>query len=304
VPHSRAKEAYSRSEAIRLARITPRQLLRWEKIGLVERRSTYSFPQLTALRTLAGLFASKVPARRIRAAVAAIRARSGGTEPLSEVRLIADGKSVHVQVDGQCVEPLTGQTRFDFDHAGANATVSLLKTEAQDREAARQRQREAEHWFLKGVELEQTGAPRDQVIDAYQVAISLDPGFAAALVNLGTVYFTARDLSRAEKYYARAIEANPKYPLAHFNTANLWDERGEHSKALEHYLKALELDPNYADAHYNIALLYQNRGEMFKALHHWRCYLKRDSATPWAEIARREMEKLLAATVLRGKSTG
>lgn len=304
VADSQPKQDYSRSEVLRLARISARQLSAWEKLGLVERSPTYGFQQLIALRTLAGLYRKKLPPRRIQAALTAIRQNLGNGDPLSELRLIVDGKSIHVQLDGQRVEPTTGQTLFDFDRATGERTVSLLKNEEQDREAARRRQREAEHWFLKGVELEQTAAPREQIIDAYQIAVSLDPRFAAALVNLGTVYFTSQDLGRAEKYYALAIEANPSYPLAHFNTANLWDERGDRAKALEHYLKALELDPNYADAHYNIALLYQNRGDGLKALHHWRCYLKRDSASPWAEVARREMNKLMATTVLRGKSTG
>ena len=48
---------------------------------------------------------------------------------------------------------------------------------------------EADYWFERGLELEQTGAPHERVIEAYQKAANLDPQSAAAVVNLGTVFF-------------------------------------------------------------------------------------------------------------------
>ena len=70
--------------------------------------------------------------------------------------------------------------------------------------------------------------------------------------------------------------------------------------ALEHYREALRIHPNYADAHYNMALLYQSRRDVMGALRHWRAYLKLDPTSTWAQIARRELSKLEAATVVHG----
>ena len=158
----------------------------------------------------------------------------------------------------------------------------------------------AERWFERGLELEQTGAPADQILDAYQKAIDLDPTSAGALVNLGTIYFNARKWIEAEKYYRRALEVDPEYALAHFDLANLYDERGDRSKALEHYESALRISPNYADAHYNVALLYQGQNQAMKAVRHWTAYLKLDPSSHWANIARRELTKLRETTVLHG----
>lgn len=159
----------------------------------------------------------------------------------------------------------------------------------------------AERWFQRGLELEQSGAPAEEVIGAYRKAIEFDPNSAGALVNLGTVYFNARKWADAERHYQQALEVDPEYALAHFDLANLYDERGDRSQALAHYEAALKIAPNYADAHYNVALLYQGSNQPMKAVRHWRTYLKLDPSSHWANVARRELAKLREATVLPGR---
>jgi tetratricopeptide (TPR) repeat protein len=163
---------------------------------------------------------------------------------------------------------------------------------------------EAEFWFQKALDLEQSGAPAEEIIWAYERASELDEQSAGALVNLGTLHFNARRWADAERYYRRALDADPNYALAHFNLGNLYDERGDRPRALNHYLAAIRLHPSYADAHYNIALLYQTSGQVMKAVRHWRIYLKLDPGSSWAIIARRELEKLRKATILDGKRLG
>ena len=105
----------------------------------------------------------------------------------------------------------------------------------------------------------------------------------------------------AERYYTLATEADPEYALAHFDLGNLCDECGDRGRALEHYLVALRISPNYADAHYNVALLYQGARQNMKAVRHWMAYLKLDPSSEWATIARRELDKLREAAVVRGR---
>ena len=157
--------------------------------------------------------------------------------------------------------------------------------------------RESEAWFQKGLELEETGAPVEQAVEAYRKVLELNPSAAGALVNLGTIFYRQRKLGEAEKYYEQAIAADPNYPLAQFNLGNLYDEQGRTRPALERYRRALELNPNYADAHYNLALLCERTGDALKAVHHWKAYLKLDSSGQWAEIARRELERLRQAMI-------
>src|SRR5581483_3413106 len=183
------------------------------------------------------------------------------------------------------------QLLLDFDRAEIEKLLTFPpESKASKSDAGKRRQ--AEHWFEKGLELEQRGAPLAESVQAYERAVELDPTSAGALVNLGTVYFNARALRDAERNYRTALEADPQYALAHFNLGNLFDEKGERSKALSHYLEALAINPSYADAHYNVALLYQATGETMKAVRHWKAYLKIDPGSSWATIARRELSKL------------
>jgi len=93
--------------------------------------------------------------------------------------------------------------------------------------------------------------------------------------------------------------ADPKYPLAEFNLGNLYDEQGRPADAATHYRRALALNPQYADAHFNLALLCERTGEVLKAVQHWKLYLKLDRSGAWADIARRQLERLQQTTVIR-----
>ena len=285
--------------------VSERQLRGWEKAGLLEAAQSFAFPQLVALRTLARLKKDQVPTGKIRRAVDAVRRKLCEVDnPLTELKVYAEGSRIRVRIGRQAMEPESGQLLIDFGEDDIERMTALPDRSSGDLQAAvRRKQQEAENWFLRGVEFEQSGAPAEKTIDAYKIAIALDSQLAAAHVNLGTIYFTAHDLDAAGKCYRRALEANPKYALAHFNMGNLCDEQGNRAQALTHYLSALRLDPNYADAHYNIALLYQASGQVMKAVRHWRAYLKLDPQSAWADIARRELGKLYDETVVRGKGT-
>lgn len=283
-----------------------RQLSSWEKRELIPRLETYVFPDIVALRTLAKLRRSHIPASRIRRAVTALREKLlTVSDPLKELKIFPDGKRIAVQIEGGTMEPLTGQLLLDFEQKALRSMLPFPRAPLPrpGRTSAAGRQFEAALWFEKALDLEQTGAPVEQVIEAYRSAIELDPTSAAALVNLGTVHFHLRNLDEAERYYREASKADPEYALAHFNLGNLFDEKGDRSQALVHYMMAIRLNPAYSDAHYNLALLYQASGQVLRAVRHWKAYLKLDSASSWAAIARQELEKLRRATIVKGSGT-
>ncbi len=278
----------------------------WEKKDLIPAKESFGWLDVVALRALQELRKSGVPFRRVCESVKALRATLGDvTNPLTEVRVYADGKRIRVQVAGRKMEPLTGQLLLDFDKQELSRLLSFPGKQREEKKEAhsdRIRRLEAERWFQNGLNLEMAGAPMEEIVAAYLKAIENDPTSAGALVNLGTAYFNARDWKQAEAYYRRALEADSTYPLAHFNLGNLFDERGDRTRAESYYLAAVELSPQYADAHYNLALLYQGTGQALKAVRHWRIYLKLDPSSSWSVIARRELEKLRAATIVRGRS--
>ncbi len=297
------KQAYSRAEVRRLLDVSERQLRSWEKQEFLAPTDFFDFTDLLALRTLVGLRANKIPTAQIKTALAALRERLVHIRnPLTELKIYSQGKKIRVQLDGQKMEPVTGQLLLDFDEIEIKKLLAFPTASAEEasQTGLHRKRKEAERWFEKGLTLEQEGAPLDEVIAAYKKASEIDPTSAGALVNLGTVYFNLRSWRDAERHYLRALEVDPEYALAHYNLGNLFDEKGDRNKALHHYLAAIKLHPNYADAHYNVALVYQSLNQPWRAVQHWKRYLKMDPASTWAEIARRELEKLRESTIVRG----
>ncbi len=287
------KEEYSRADVRRQFGLTERQLRSWERQKLIPEGDTYSFSDLIALQAIVKLREKHIAARQIGRALESLREKLDWVKrPLSELRVASNGRKIVVHVAGQKMEAISGQILFDFD-AGELRNV---KTFPEHQEPA-SRLRESEALFQKGLEMEEAGAPIEQAVEAYQKVLELNPKAAGALVNLGTIYYRQRKFGEAEKYYRQAIEADPEYPLAQFNLGNLYDEQGRVKEALEHYRRALELNAGYADAHFNLALLCERTGDAMKAVHHWKAYLKLDNTGQWAEIARRQLERLRQAVV-------
>jgi len=294
-----AKQSYLRAEARRLLKITERQLKSWEQQKLLPAAETYGFKELLALKTLVNLRASRVASPQIKRALTALRAKLRDIhDPLTQLKIYADGKRIRVEIDGRAMEAESGQLLLNFGAVELKRLLEFRKPEPVN--ADQVKRAEAEHWFQRGLELEQTGAPLPEVIEAYQKAVELDPTSAGALVNLGTIQFNARNWKEAERFYLEALKADPQYALAHFDLANLYDERGDRVRAQEHYQAALEISPTYADAHYNLALLFQGANQMMNAVRHWTEYLKLDPSSHWSSIARRELSKLRKAAVVSG----
>ena len=290
-------EEFSRAAVRRKFGLSERQLKSWERQRLITAAETYSFSDLISIQTLLKLLENGIPPRQIGRAMASLRDKiSDVKQPLAEMRVVSDGKRIAVYVGGQRMEALTGQILFDFDAA----SLGDVKTFPEPKRSVN-RMKESENWFQRGLELEELGAPASQVIEAYLKVVELNPEAAGALVNLGTIYYRQRKFSEAEKYYRQAIEADPGYPLAQFNLGNLYDEQGRVAEALEHYRRALHLNPQYADAHFNLALLCERTGETLKAVHHWKSYLKLDNSGQWADIARRQLQRLRQATVIQSR---
>jgi tetratricopeptide (TPR) repeat protein len=287
------KEDYSRADVRRKFGLSERKLQSWEKQGLVPSAATYTFSDLIAFQTLIKLRENKIPVREIALALDSLRQKLDWVKhPLSELRVVSDGKRITVHVAGQKMEAVSGQILFDFEAAELGGLKNFP-----DRKPKINRTRESEEWFQKGLELEETGAPVEHAVDAYKKVLELNPGAAGALVNLGTIFYRLRRFEEAERYYLDAITADPAYPLAQFNLGNLYDEQGRLPEAFEYYRRALALNPNYADAHFNLALLCERAGDPLKAVHHWKAYLKLDTSGQWAEIARRQLERLRQAVI-------
>jgi tetratricopeptide (TPR) repeat protein len=290
------KEEYSRADVLRQFGLSERQLRSWERQELIPPSDKYSFSDLIAIQTIVKLRENRIQPKQIGRALASLRRKLAVEQPLSELRIVSDGRKIAVHIAGQRMEAISGQILLDFETSALGGLAPFP-----GRKPGATRMREAEGWFQAGLDLEETGAPVEEAIEAYQKALELNPEAAGALVNLGTIYYRQRKFADAETYYREALEADPSYPLAQFNIGNLYDELGRLDEAQQHYKLALELNPQYADAHFNLALLCERLGDNLKAVHHWRNYLKLDHGGQWADIARRQLDRLRQATLVHSR---
>jgi tetratricopeptide (TPR) repeat protein len=276
-----------------MVNVTERQLRAWEKQGLVKARGSFGFSDILALKTLRKLRELKIAPARIRQAVASLKSKLDHIDyPLAQLRITAEGRRITVHVAGTRMEPISGQLLLDFDSNEIEKLRSFpVKTE-EARAIPPGQEQVSEHWFQRGLALEESGAPIEDAVAAYRNAIESNPHAPGALVNLGTIAFRSRKMKEAAAWYTRALAADPEYPLAHFNLGNLYDELGTLIDARKHYLEAIRLNPRYADAYFNLALLCERTGDVLQAIGYWNTYLKLDSTSSWSRAARTQLERL------------
>jgi tetratricopeptide (TPR) repeat protein len=276
-----------------MVNVTERQLRAWEAQGLVKPGASFGFSDILALKTLRKLRELKIAPARIRQAVASLKSKLDHIDyPLAQLRITAEGKRLTVHLGGTRMEPITGQLLLDFDSNEIEKLRSFPVKTAESRPIAPGQEQVSEHWFQRGLALEESGAPVEDAVAAYRRAIESNPNAPGALVNLGTIAFRSRKMKEATAWYTRALEADPEYPLAHFNLGNLYDEQGTLIDARKHYVEAIRLNPRYADAYFNLALLCERTGDLLQAIGYWNTYLKLDATSSWASAARKQLDRL------------
>lgn len=280
---------YSRHDVLRILQISTRQLQGWERAGLFPSQQSYSFKDLGQLRILRILRQEALPAASIRDSIVAMKAVSGMVNPLLEASPVRAGNRLAFRHHGAIVDPIRRQLLFDFERADAPSPSSEPYPL---RQGSPFRQRDIQECFLAAVQAEESGE-KQRAMDLYEEIIQIDPDYAPAHINLGTIYFHLRQFGRAEELYRCATEADPSYVLAFFDLGNVLDELGRLDESISAYHRAIELAPRYADAHYNLALAHEHRGDSRHALRHWQAYVGLDGDGPWANHARDQIRKLL-----------
>jgi len=286
---------YSRADLLRILRLTARQLAAWEKAELIAAAESYSFFDLLQIKKVRDLCAHKVRPAVIRQSLEAMQKQAAGMEnPLLEAGAFSTGRRIAFRHEGRVVEPIAGQFVFDF-----SARDNVVRSTATPRTKPRPVPADVAGLFAQGIVLEEDPNTQAQAIAAYQRVLELDPGHAAAHINLGTLLYNRQDFALSEKHYRAAIEIDPRYALAYFDLGNVLDETGRVAEAIQAYNTALQLAPTYGDAHYNVALAYEKVREPRKALKHWRAYVKLDTSGPWAVHARNQIQRIMQADGLK-----
>ncbi|MCY4189089.1 MAG: tetratricopeptide repeat protein [Bryobacterales bacterium] len=279
-----ASGPYSRSSIRRILGINENRLRSWERAGLAAVKDSYTFSDLISFKTLQGLSRQRIPAKRIRKALGQLRHRlATGAQPLSELKIVSDGRRIALELPGETMEALTGQLllKFDVERLRQASVVEMRGGAGQVRETAP----DAEDLFQRALESENGDTPSAESAELYRKVLECDPRAVGAFVNLGTLRFRQGRADEAERYYRNALRINPDYALAHYNLANICDASGRLEEAVKHYSDALRCRPHYADAHYNLALVEERRERLAEAARHWGAYLRFDSSSAWAKVA-------------------
>jgi tetratricopeptide (TPR) repeat protein len=286
-----AVSRYCREDVLRILRLPIRQLAAWERAGLVASSDHYSFDELVQLRKLRDLAATRISVKSIRQSVDAMQKVSGMANPLLESVAVLQGSRVAFRQWGALVDPMTRQMAFDFELATCSG-MAVVRNNGQERV---QSLADLHEMFLRAVRLEEIPGRLDEAKGVYETILEMQPGHAAAAINVGTIFYNEKDFMQAEQRYRQAAEADPEYALAFFDLGNVLDEQQRMDEAIEAYQRALVLVPQYADAHYNLALAYERIQEPRKALRHWTTYTRLDPTGPWASHARGQAKKILGS---------
>ena len=87
-------------------------------------------------------------------------------------------------------------------------------------------------------------------------ALQYSPGYAEALVLMGSSYKKLGNRQKALQYYAEALERDPQQPEAYYNMGNIYAEAGNYDEAEKLFLLAISVDPYSARAYNNLGNIY------------------------------------------------
>ena len=279
--------AYTLGDVARICGVSPRRLRYWERTELVGAsprsgsKTAFDFRDLVIVRSLVGLLQGGVSLRRIRKGLDAVRTHLPEVDPLGSLRAWGTPPRVVVRCEGRLMEP-DGQLLLDFSGASDARVASLPPAGAFS-------ERLASQWFERGCELDGERASYAEAARAYERAIEVDPGYADAHCNLGSVRYNQNRRDEARRCFERAIELFTGHVEANLNLGALCEEDGRNERALRFYRAALESNPLVADTHVSLALLYEKLELRRTALAHWKRLLQLDPSGHWADVARRRL---------------
>lgn len=243
----------------------------------LRRRYRFSFQDIILLRTAKELMGAHIHPRKVWRALRSLKRQLPQGQPLTALRVSAEGDQVVVRDKDAVWHPESGQATFDFSVSELAARAVPLVREAA-REAQRSGGAGSEDWYALGLEYEAIAAFAEAQ-EAYRQATALDAQHVDAHINLGRLLHAEGRVAAAERHYRQALAAAPDNATAQFNLGVALEDLGRNEEAIKAYRQTLALDPAFADAHYNLAHLYERRGEKPAAIRHLARY-KRLSATP------------------------
>jgi tetratricopeptide (TPR) repeat protein len=102
------------------------------------------------------------------------------------------------------------------------------------------------------------------------------------------------NVERVEKLLTQAVTLDPKYDAAYLQLGNICSGERNFERAIAFYLKAIEANPQLSDAHYRLGVAYERTGESAKAKQEFQLHDEIEKAQAAAvERQRQEVKQFL-----------
>lgn len=109
----------------------------------------------------------------------------------------------------------------------------------------------------------------DQAKRHYERAIKMNPKYAEAINNLGTLHYAKRSYRRAIGQYKKALKLTPDSASIYSNLGTAYFARKKYKEAFEAYTQALALDPDVFEHRGSYGVLLQERNTQERAKFHF-----------------------------------
>lgn len=129
----------------------------------------------------------------------------------------------------------------------------------------------------------------EAALDAFTLAIELDPNSAVAFNERGSTYSKLNRQDLAIKDFKRAIALQPKGSAHFYHLGHVYYDIGEFEQAIDNYNEAIRLQPDYASFYYSRCLAYKQLEERNKAILDCRKVLE---LSPKHHRAREQLQQL------------
>lgn len=145
--------------------------------------------------------------------------------------------------------------------------------------------------YNDGLELASRGSYLEAA-ERFQQAVAFDRGFADAWFNLALTHQRMGVLDKAVDEYRKAVKLRPDNVDYRYALGGAFFYVERYRDAIATFEKALKKNPKHRKSQYSLALAFEKTGDTGRARAAWERYLELDSASEWADEARRHVEAL------------
>jgi tetratricopeptide (TPR) repeat protein len=125
----------------------------------------------------------------------------------------------------------------------------------------------------------------------YEKALTLNPGFNMARVNLAMLLLDSDEADSAKVLLDEAIRRDPKDSKAYNNLGMVYYSELDVGTAVRYFERALEIDPDNSEARYNLGLAFAESGLLLEAIREWRTIIDAGANDETTNRAKMSLER-------------